>query len=277
MDEQREPIGHLEQWRLLVDVCRIFACEHVWTARGANKLDALVVQEQAELFKVNIKEIGVHIPTDLVLGSDARDEFKLAIEALLSSLESLVDDTKLPVKEKASADSSYVGPLDRFPKLVALKTMLDRGDSPSLEYFGHYLHLFQDAWSFKGTRFAVQTFHHTSARVLSGDAGSAPVQAASAKSSTLAPVFQPQSSFSHSFWNGSKRLFDHLVQNVQACDEKNAIKQAVTTEHKLLLRLKHFQDYYERDGMSPRVGILLASCSEQKSWHQTICSISSQR
>ncbi|KAK7178833.1 hypothetical protein DPSP01_013881 [Paraphaeosphaeria sporulosa] len=264
MDERRESIAHLDEWRLLVDVCRIFACKHSWTARSPNEVDKLSVKRQAELFKVNIDEIGVHVDTELVLGADARDDFILAIEALLSNLESLVDEKRLPMKGQAHL-------LHRFPKLVALKTMLDRGEPLSIENFGQYLHLSQDARSFKRTRFAVQTFN-ISSRVLLGDARTVSLQAASADTSTLAPVYHPQSSFSPSFWNGSKRLFDHLVVNVQECDEKNVKKQ----EHKLLLRLKNISDYYGQDGMHPRISILLASCLNPKSWHQTICSIPSQ-
>jgi len=233
---------------------------------------------QAHLLRTLFMEIPFHIATDCVLTGDARAEFEMIINDLLSTLECLVDGVKVLAKASETTIETRFNPSpglkNRCPKLLALGTLLpDRSESTSLEEHGQHLNLRQDAYSFRLTRFAVQRFQ-TSAIDLMSKKESTRTQTPSIQG-TQAPTVQPQTRFSEAFWSGSKTLFESLVTHLKSCHNMNLEREAKYSGHEAMLQLKQSQDS-EGSESCPKVCIALASCPDRKTWHQTVCTISSR-
>lgn len=268
-------IGELEEWRLLIAVCPVFGYDHPWTALESTRKDVEVVKTQANLLKANIMEIPVHIDTNCMLTGDIRDDFTLAMNALLSTLEGLVDGAKLPAREDKSSSGTQPSPPSdiccKCPNLSAISTLILEGSATTpIKEFGRYLRLRQAADSFKRTRFAVQQFH-ASTRTLLSETAFAPAKSRGSQALTV----EPQSCFSYTFWSSSTRLFESLVTHLRLCDEMHANRNAKYLEHKAMLHLRHPKDSKGGDNC-PEVCIALASCPDRRTWHQTLCAISTQ-
>lgn len=273
-------IGDLKQWRLLLAVCRIFGHDHPWTTLNPDT-EQKVIKKQSKLFTTYILEIPVHVPTNLVLIGNEREDFELRMNALLSSLECLVNGNKLPADaieaEPATASDISIAPdLDlgrRCPKLLGLSSLPQ--DAPPEDY-GQYLYLCQNAKSFKRTCREVEEFLKYIG-MLRIDREAASTQRApetvSRPSEAEPKATQPKSRFSHAFWSQSKSLFESLVTSFQSCDQIQAERKARYSSHRAMLHLKTAQDQDEGENC-PKVCIALAACVDRETWHQIHCTLS---
>jgi hypothetical protein len=282
-EEDAEPpietsIGELEQWRLLAAVCPIFSYDHRWTALDSGKLHVKVIAKQADLFKANILEVPVHVPTEHVLVSNAYRDFELEINALLSSLECLVDGAKIPLCAAGEFELSFsLGIRRRCPNLLALhKLMVSNGETVTFEEYGQYLYLSQDVKTFKQIRFQVERFHTSTSKML-GDSVAAVLTTHTPAQAEQSPSAGPKIYFNRALWSSSKRLFESLVTNLKSCDRVRAEQTALNPDHKAMLHLSLTQDLQRSHEIGPEVCMALAACADQKSWHQTYCTISSAK
>lgn len=270
-------IQDLEQWRLLVAVCPIFAHDHPWTTLDANEHHAKIVQKQADLFKAHIIEIPVHVPTGYVLVGDLYRDFERETNALLSSLECLVDGAKLPASgAQGIADAGELsisaGLRRRCPKLLSLSALVQAdGEPTAFGGYGQYLHLRQDVKYFKCTQSEVKRFHSVVGKLLDDAGVTAPARAPAQASQTR--LAQHKSRFNPAFWSRSKHLFESLVTNFKSCDQLQSKRMGQESRHQAMLQLNPAQDGQVDGEIRPEVCMVLASCTDRKTWHETYCTI----
>ena len=131
----------------------------------------------------------------------------------------------------------------------------------SFKAYEEYLHLVQDAVTFKGACYELKSFLEAMQKTLCyEDTHKRDISAAKPLKKEL------KSRINDSFWNHPKRLFDSLVTHLQPCSS------ARNSAHSAMLHLKGFTDATDH----PELSILFACPDRNTYWQQMHCSVSSQ-
>jgi hypothetical protein len=156
----------------------------------------------------------------------------------------------------------------KLQKLNALGHMMQRStaDVFDVNEYLEFLCLNQDFGYLRKTLTGIENFNKRLVVEMSKigpDRSAVPKSKTTFRSPSSNPISWLQTTFNHSFWSSSQKLFKAMVHNLGSCK---------LSTHSAMLNLKGLKPPQEQDEQA-EFDILLSSCPKQGSWQEASCCV----